>query len=92
LYNLGFVVQAYDESGKTVIGKFKPDPRYKLISCNNKPNSLAHEEDMKPKTMIHLKWDIPADFPKGKKAIFKAAVTKNAKERFMLTQTIAIAI
>ena len=86
----GFAVQAYDESGKMILGKFKPDPKHKFLGCNGKPMTLAYEGDTKPKTLVHLKWDVPADFQMGQKVLLKASVAKDMKERYMLSHTLII--
>ena len=88
----GFNIHAFDESGNTILGKFKPDPKFKYLSCGNKANSLVYESENKPKTMVFVRWDIPADLDKGKKIMFKAAVTKNPKERYLMSQAIAVAV
>ena len=88
----GFNIQAFDESGKTTLGKFKADPKFKYLSCSNKVNSLVYESDNKPKTLVYVRWDIPAGLEKGKKILFKAAVAKNSKERYLLSQAITVAV
>ena len=90
MLTLGFAIQAVDESGKMVIGKFSPDPKCKFIGCSGKPMSLAYEGDSKPKTSVHFKWQYPADLTKGKTVTFKAGVAKTMKERYMLTKSVTV--
>jgi hypothetical protein len=90
LSTIGFAIQAVEETGKMVIGKFSPDPKSKFLGCAGKPMSLAYEGDSKPKTSVNFKWNYPADLAKGKSITFKAAVAKTMKERFMLTKSVTV--
>lgn len=81
---------ARDEAGKMLLSQFQNGPMLKNLNCGGKPNTVALQADHKPKTSVNVKWEIPADQPKGKKIVFYAAVAKGKKEIYLLNHSIVL--